>query len=77
MLGHSHLNQDSPKLIVGRLNVFEIRLADRLANNRRDFGVAEIALSQQFPGLLALEVGVQERVRRCGSDVASGDHGKF
>src|ERR1700756_4969045 len=47
LFGHSHLHQDTPKLIVRRLNVFEVRLADGPANDRCDFGVGEIAWAQQ------------------------------
>ena len=43
------------KLIVGSLDVLEIGFADRLANGGGDLGVVEIALSQQFAGLLAAE----------------------
>jgi hypothetical protein len=53
--GAPHLNQDCAELIVGRLHVLEIRLADGLANNGGDFAIADVALSEQFAGLFALD----------------------
>ena len=70
-------NQYAPKLIVGHLYVLEVGLADCLANNAGDFGVGDVALSQEFTGLFAAENWVQEVVGCCGSDVARGDHGKL
>ena len=77
LLGHSHLNQDGPKLIVGHLYVLEVGLTDCLANNRGDFGVGDITLSQQFTRLFAAENRVQEVVGCCSADVVGSDHGKL
>src|SRR5579859_6381582 len=75
--GHSHLNEEAAHLLVGHLNVFEVGLADGLADNGGNFGVGEIALSLQFTGLLAADGGVQEGIGGCETDVASGDHAQF
>src|SRR5438270_7178658 len=58
LLGHSHLNQGAASLIVGQVNVRKVRLADRGANRGSDFGIGEVALSQQFTGLFAAEGGM-------------------
>jgi hypothetical protein len=77
LIGHSHLHQDGPKLIVGHLYVFEVGFPDCLADSCGDFGVGVVALSQQFVGLFAAEGWVQEIVGGCVSDVAGRDHGKL
>lgn len=53
--GHSHLNHRGPDLFVGQLRVFEIRLADGLADNRGNLGVSDVALAEQFLSLLSAE----------------------
>ncbi len=77
MLGHSHLDQRRSNLVVGSLNVPQIGFADGFADNGGDFVVVEIALALKFLRLLAAEVESQKSVGGCGSDVASGNHGKF
>ena len=77
IVGHSHLNHGGANLIVGRVDVSEFGFADGLADDGGGFGVVEIALALQFLRLLAAEGEVQESVGGGGSDVASGDHGKF
>ena len=64
-------------MILGHMHELEVWFAERLPDNRRDFGVGEVALSQQFAGLVAVDGWVQESLGRRGCDVASGDHGKF
>jgi len=56
---HSHLNHGGTNLIVGRVDVSKLRLADRFADNGGGFGVVEIALALQFLRLLAAEGELQ------------------
>jgi len=76
LLGHSHLREDSAKLIVGQLDILKVRLADRLADRRGDFGISQVPVSMQLAGLFA-GGGMQEGVGNGGADVAGRDHRKF
>src|SRR5215471_8694033 len=53
--GHARLNQHALELLIGYLYILEIRLADRLANDRGHLAVRGIALSEQFASLFSVD----------------------
>src|SRR3984957_17657663 len=77
IVGHSHLDRGGANLVVGEVDILQIRFSDGCADDRGDFGVVEIALAVKLLRLLAAEGELQESVGGRGTDVASGNHGKF
>ena len=73
VLGHAELNQSRTQLFVRQLDILEVRFADGIADDSRSFGHIQVALAEQFVGLLALKLGVKKEFGNCGSDVLRGD----
>ena len=77
VIGHSHLNHGNAELRIRRVNVSEFGFTDSFADDGGDFRVIDIALAEEFLGLLAAEGELQESVGSCFADIARGDHCEF